>query len=123
MITIHLSFSIESVDFFILPISYMEEAMVEGGVLFAPGTAKLFDEIGNSEDLKEKAKDFLRLGESVRKAHSAGHPNKSPSSTENACVSAEALIDGMSKKHTPRERFFGENITDAVDTIKRFLNR
>jgi len=97
--------------------------MVESGVLFSPGTAKLFRDIGESSELKDKAKEFLSKGENVKKLHQSGHPNASLDSTSAACTSAEAIIEGIAQQQDYRERFFGEHIRESIEIIKNFMKK
>ncbi len=97
--------------------------MVESGVLFSPGTAQLFRDIGKSDKLRDKAKKFVSSGKNIRKLHLSGHPNESLDSTSAACASAEILIGGIAQKKSHGERLFGENIKESIEIIKKFIKK
>lgn len=98
------------------------EQLINCAELFSPGTAKAFDDLGKVERIKNEAAKILSMAGAVKRAHIDGSPNNSRLSTENAVLSADALVCGMVEQEKP-ERFFGENVREAIKEFKDFFTK
>ena len=88
------------------------DLIITGAELFGSGTATRFKDLEKDSSIKEKALEFTKLAGVIRTAHIAGSPNKSRFSTENAEMSARALISGLT-----------ENIREAVQEFRGFFKK
>lgn len=98
------------------------ELIINGAELFSSGTAKQFEELGKAVHIKREAEKIFSLAGAIRTAHVNGSPNNSRVSTQNATASAEAIVSGMYNVET-EERFFGENLREAVEEFKKFFRK
>ncbi len=92
-------------------------------VLFSKDNPNSVQECINNA--KDTATEYLAHSDFIRSKHEEGNKNSSRESTVDGVLRSAATVTGVlaSKSETGDEVFFGENLGEAVRTIKAFFKK